>query len=234
MTRWLPLGIAAALTGLGLANLASASAGIDGIIGRPFHAQVVSAVVAVGLGAVVAPVTTLLVLAVLHNLTPVAFLADVDRGRPQVWLGALAVFVGAPLLVASGAVHAVLEPLGAWWPDASWFAHDGLARHLGAYLPEPVRSWPSAPRLFAGVVVAQCLHYVAVIGILPRYAPEARGALGRVPASWFVGAVVVTSAVFVVAYALDFSGSRTIYGVAAAVHAWLEVPVLLVAVARAP
>ena len=43
--------------------------------------------------------------------------------------------------------------------------------------------------------------------------------------------VVLLSAVAFVGYAVDFKVARSWYGLAAAVHAWVEVPVLLLALA---
>jgi rod shape determining protein RodA len=50
MKPWIPLVIAALATGVGLANLASASADLNGNVGRAFNTQAVSALVAIAVG----------------------------------------------------------------------------------------------------------------------------------------------------------------------------------------
>jgi hypothetical protein len=46
--------------------------------------------------------------------------------------------------------------------------------------------------------------------------------------------VLLTTVLLVVAFASDFPEARRGYGVLAAVHAWLELPILLLALAGLP
>ena len=78
--------------------------------------------------------------------------------------------------------------------------------------------------LFSAVVFAQCMHYAAVIHVLPRLGVTAEG----VSRSWAIG-LGLMGALTLMAFAGDFFMSRKIYGLFAAVHAWIEVPILLAA-----
>jgi hypothetical protein len=196
--------------------------GMDGVVG-------VVGASAIVVGAVTAPIETLLTLALLHNLTPLGFV--VERAAPSARRRTVAVagliFVGAPLLVATGIPTALFA--GAVDIERSFFNAGDLSRHLGVYL------WPAwqhddvAVARFSAAVCAQLLHYGAVLIWLPR-------ALGdddapRLPwPRWsaLVGAVVVLGAGLAVHFAVDFAGARAAYSLPAAVHAWLELPVLLV------
>ena len=82
------------------------------------------------------------------------------------------------------------------------------------------------------------MHYVAVIVLLPRLL-QARG--GPAPAQtivhwpdWrsFAVIVAVTSAVAFLVYAASYRDARAAYAVAAAIHAWVELPVLLLALGQ--
>lgn len=193
---------------------------------------------AVGWGLVAAPVWTILALACLHNWTPVGFLAEgLPAGERR--RGGLLVGLGFGLLPLGVFAASLLLP---GWPELSVLPAGDLAQNLGAYLPAALheRSWAVAA--FSALVFAQCMHYAAIIGVLPRLAPggaEAPRVLGlsRVPTNTWVGALVVLSAVGFLGYTVDFREARTWYGLVAAVHAWVELPVLLVAllpVAAAP
>ncbi len=183
-------------------------------------------------GVVVAPVEALLLFAIGHNLTPLGFVVErAPAGRRWMALGlGSAVFIGAPLVVASGLLSTVAADVVD--VDHRFFSAGDLPQHLGVYL------WPSwqradfAVQLFSAAVCAQLLHYGAVLVWLPR-------ALGDddVPALRWGGpalfaAVVAVSAIGMgVYFAVDFSIARMLYGLPAAVHAWLELPVLLTALA---
>lgn len=190
-------------------------------------------VVAVGVGVIAAPIATFLGLAVAHNLTPVGFIADAapPGRRLRVLLGGLVLFVGAPLIVASGGIQAALAAAGLGWPDASPLVEDGLRRHLGAYLHPALHEARWAAAAFSGAVLAQCLHYAAVIGWMPRLVGGGGGVVPWPRAPWGRIGVVAASAALLAGAFVDFGGARSWYGVAAAVHAWIEVPLLLVALA---
>ncbi len=140
--------------------------------------------------------------------------------------GAL-LFLGVPLLIATGLPFDLLSLWGWTAPDMSFLPTGPLSAHLGAYLPPELQGRPWAAHAFTGVVFAQCMHYAAVLHVLPRFQ-------GGVTTPRFgVGVVVVTAALFLL-FAGDFADGRRWYGVAAAVHAWVELPILMLAFGSRP
>ncbi len=220
----LELGLVVALAGLALPALSRRGAGPLGLG--------LALVLALAAGVVVGPAPTLVVLAFLHNLTPVGLLAERlrDAARSRALLACALVFGALPLLIASGRLHALLGagPL----LDATPFASaGGLERHLGAFVPAPWLDAGWAVPLFSAAAFLQVMHYAVVLHVLPRLEPS--------PRPWLASprrtAVVLAAGglLLLPLFALDFALARRVYGVAAAVHAWLEVPILLLALAWA-
>ena len=90
----------------------------------------------------------------------------------------------------------------------------------------------AAVRLFSAAVVAQVLHYVATIIVMPRLARsnDDRGHFVAWPRSTtFLLIVVASSVVLLVGYVSSFTDARALYGVPAALHAWIEIPLLVLA-----
>lgn len=182
-----------------------------------------------------APYGTAVALSILHNLTPLGFLWQiVPRPRRTVaMLGAAGAFLGLPLLVATGWPRTMLgdalraDPLGA----------GPLAAHLFVYVPPAVAASAHAVDFFTASVVAQGAHYTAVILLLPallrRLDPAARG-LAPWPNGWWLALICVAAgAVGLLGAGQSFAETRALYGIAASFHAWLEVPVLIVALGGA-
>lgn len=229
----LELVLVAALGGLVLPALARAG-GWPLLVG-------VAVVGAVGLGLLTWPLQTMLVLAGLHNWTPVGFLAEAlpAAARRRGLLLAGVAFLLLPALIATGLPGRTLAALGASWPEFRLLPTGPLAGHLGVYLPASWHAEAWALPLFSAVVFAQCMHYAAVIGVLPRLSPggpKANGIVGlsRLPRAAFVLGVLLLTAVGLWGFGQDFAGTRRWYGLIAAVHAWVEVPVLLLALLPSP
>ncbi len=184
---------------------------------------------ALGLGIAISPIHALLLIAVLHNVSPLALLADAapSHRRPQVVARASLVFVLAPLVILSGAPRLALAGLGVVAPELGATFWGPLDQHMRAYLPPEVLSRDWALHAFSACVFLQCAHYLAVIDLLPRTLPAPSG-------RWFSRLVPALAAAAFIAFALDFSGARGWYGVIAAVHAWIELPLILIAVALRP
>jgi hypothetical protein len=184
--------------------------------------------VAVMVGAVVAPVPSLLLFAVLHNATPMLFLVEraLPGRRVVVAVATLALFVGVPALVATGVPQAVLG--GFVDVDAAPWRVGVLADHYSVYLPRSWKAEATAAPLFSAVVTAQLLHYGAVVVWLPRTLTDDEQTLLPWPA-WgrFAVVVVALSLGLLARFVVDFAGARALYGVVAAVHAWIEWPVLV-------
>jgi hypothetical protein len=182
-------------------------------------------------GAVYAPVETLVCFALLHNLTPVGFLAERLRGRArrQALAAAATVFFLVPVvLVASPFLPQVLDgPL----------AIGDLSRHEGAFVPSPWTQTALGARLFAAAAYLQVMHYAVVLGVLPKLGggDEASRAVAPWPSKrTFAVGVAILGAVATGAFVTDFVGARAGYAVFAAVHAWVEIPTLLIACTVGP
>lgn len=183
-------------------------------------------------GAALAPVTTLLVVAVTHNLTPLGFLADATTGaaRRRTMTIALVVFVGVPALVVSGLPFDLLARVGLPAPEHDVLGAGPLVRHFRAYLPDAALAYPWAFHAFAACVFLQCAHYLYVIDVLPRSLPtDARGTVRWPRGALALAALVAVSALVLLGFSRDFADARARYGALAALHAWLEVPILLLA-----
>lgn len=202
--------------------------------GRLPAAVAAAAAMILAAATLVAPEATLLAIAVLHNLTPLGFLAEALDGparRRQLALAAAAL-VGLPLLVATGLPFRALASLGLVAPELTLLPTGPLSDQFSAYLPRSMHLSMWALHAFSGAVVAQCAHYGAVLHVLPRL-PLPSGA-GRGVVRWprprvFLAGVAALGLVLFLSFAVDFKGSRQIYGIASTLHAWLELPVLLLA-----
>lgn len=226
---WVELGLVAALAACTLPLLKRAG---------PRRALVgLTLVGALIAGAWYAPLATLVVLAVAHNLTPVGFLAErlSGRARRRALVGCGVLFVGVPALIVSGWPAQALTGLGLGGSGVGVLASGGLQAHLGVFVPAGWRGGPRAVDLFAAAVYLQCLHYAVVIGVLPRLAP-ANGRMPRLRLRWpaprrFALLLLAAGGISLAVFAIDFRDARTLYGLVALVHAWIEVPVLLLAMA---
>jgi hypothetical protein len=166
--------------------------------------------------------TALLLLAVIHNFSPLAMVWDMSRdkaaddaaGRHLAWHVSF-LFV-LPLLLAGGLWAMPAIP-------------DGLAAY-GALLDTQLpANWGGEHRaaLLSAIVLSQCLHYYCVIVLLPQ-AQRRRSAQALM--SPRMRAVAIGAAVLMCGYYLhDYAGARTLYAVASGMHAWIEWPVLLLA-----
>jgi hypothetical protein len=82
-------------------------------------------------------------------------------------------------------------------------------------------------------VFAQIMHYLAVIVVLPRFA-KARQLTGETLVSWprglaLVGMIVGLCGLLFLHFVLDYANAKAVYSTFAAIHAWIEVPILLIA-----
>lgn len=220
----LELGLGAALAFSG-AWFMRANRALGALIGIAFAA-----------GATLAPIWTFLAWAWLHNLTPLGLVAEITQGdERRRWLVFLAVpFFLVPALVATGVLHeaaALVFALGKTQALSVFGAGD---KPLMSFLPPG----SSDLCLFSAAVVAQSMHYVAVIVLLPRLLREKQGVRTTatlVPwPSWrvFALAAAAIAAIAFGIYAVSYNDARAAYGVAAAIHAWIELPILLLAVGQ--
>lgn len=198
----------------------------------------VAVLLALGGGAAVAPLDTIVVFAVLHNLTPLGLLAERLRGgerRMALWLGGVA-FVVVPLLIGTGVGREWLAGWSGDWTDSGPFATGTLDRHLPVFVLPALLGTTTAIDLFAAGAYLQCMHYAVVLHVLPRLGGggETPGALVPWPRTAPRFVLFGSGLVMAAGFAADFGATRTLYGVAAALHAWLEIPLLLLACGLAP
>lgn len=196
-------------------------------------------VAALALGALVfglftSPLLTIMCLAVLHNFTPVGFFAEALRGaerRRAMALSAL-VFGLVPIVMATGLPMRAMEALGCYAPDLSLLGTGPLAKHLHVYVPKAWQDSRFAVPFFSAVVYAQCMHYAAVLHVMPQLEGQRRdGPLSGMRPALFFGGLAVLGVLLFAGFTQDFSQARSVYGIAAALHAWVEVPLLLMALA---
>jgi hypothetical protein len=213
-------------------EVAAAAALVWGVVPCLRHRSAAAAAAGVALAgsAVFAPFQVLLALAILHNLTPLGFVAEATRcGERWRILAALAVpFVLLPLLIATGLPGRLLAGLGLGDPEAGLFAAAGpLVLNLGAYVPPALISSAWALPAFSACVFAQIMHYAAVIFIYPRLL---RGAPVRTLLPWPrrpAAAIAVCAAALAIGFCFDYGAARKFYALAALMHAWIEIPLLL-------
>ncbi len=217
---------------------ALAIAVVPAVAGKGGAAGAVAAAVAlvVGVGALLAPLDVLVVLAVLHNATPVGFLAERLEGaqRRRALLACGFVFLLVPAALVLGAADPLLALVGGRRVDAALLRTGPLDAHIGVFVPRSLFAWSRADHLFAAATYLQCCHYAVVIGVLPRLSRAGASGAPRPLVRWpsrraFTAILVAAAGVSLWGFAAAFGDARAVYGIAAALHAWVEVPVLLLA-----
>jgi hypothetical protein len=194
--------------------------------------------VALGVSTLASPFDTAISLSILHNLTPLAFLWEISQpgSRRFAMTLALIAFVGLPVLVATGLPRMALASVGIAVTSIDPIGAGALAGHLYIYVPAPLLGLGSAIDLFSASVVAQCAHYAAVILVLPVLLaarnPEAIGIVAWPRGKLFLTFVVVLSSIALYRFTIGFVSARALYGIAASLHAWLEIPIVIIAVTR--
>lgn len=193
---------------------------------------------ALGVATLVSPFNTAISLSILHNLTPLAFLWEISQpeSRRRIMTLASIAFVGLPLLVATGLPRVALATLGIFLPFVDPLGAGTLGDHLYVYVPTPLLDGDSAVDLFSASVVAQCAHYAAVIQVLPALLefndPKAFGMIAWPRGKMFWTIVIALSSIVVYRFAIGFVSARTLYGIAASLHAWVEIPLVIMAMTR--
>ena len=220
------LGLLIALAATAIPALAQASHGAIAVAA--------TVLVLLIIGWMVEPATALVLLAVIHNLTPIGFLAERLQGRDRRRiLGVCALTCGAiPVLIASSFLHQAGATSGLACAELTFWPVGTLAAHLRVFVPSPVVDTSGAQSYFAAAVYLQCVHYAAVLYILPRLAPATRE--GTPSSAWYSSRTLVRRVVvlagggMLTGFVLSFAEARAVYGIVAVVHAWIEIPLLLV------
>lgn len=150
-------------------------------------------------------------LAIAHNFTPIGLVPGHARIGRWPARSVLVVLFAAPvgLFLVLWLMGAGARPMQPWTPAELGWAQGVSPAFSHALLP--------------ALVWAQCLHYLAVLYLLPRaIGPAWKGLPWRLVA---LGAC----ALLLIWFALDFSRARGVYAIAAGVHAWIEWPLILLA-----
>jgi hypothetical protein len=185
-----------------------------------------------------APTLTLLFFAVFHNITPVGFIAEKLRGsqrRSALWVCFL-IFAVIPLIILSGLPYQLLSSFGLTALQASILNVGNLDSHLGVFIPTPLHTEVIAIHAFSAAVFLQCMHYAVVIGIFSRWntyteLQKSDSFFWWLSMEHFYKFVLFLSVLLFVSFIASFRDARAIYGIAAAIHAWVEIPILLLTLA---
>ena len=171
-----------------------------------------------GIGIIKDPIATLVILALVHNLTPVAFILERQRTKLlRTLLICGLVFGGIPIGIIS------LKSLG-----IINFPLETNTHYLNAFVAPSWQHLSIAYPLFSAATFLQCMHYAAVIGLFSRWTKEdTETFLFWLPSKKFYWLLAGISVYFLVAFQHSFALTRAFYGIAAAIHAWLEIPLLL-------
>ncbi|QRN03067.1 hypothetical protein GH742_03865 [Legionella sp. MW5194] len=146
----------------------------------------------------------LVILAFLHNLTPWGFLS-VQKASSRAWV----LFIVNPCAVFLLALYLTV--------DAPVFSHREIHQFLSHYILNASYSTLTIA-WFAAAVYLQMIHYYFVLRVLPNQVGM------TLPVHLPVLAVFVLFSAF---FFYAFSVTRTVYGIAALFHAYLEIPLLL-------
>ncbi|MCA8973775.1 MAG: hypothetical protein KDC98_03600 [Planctomycetes bacterium] len=190
-------------------------------------------------GAALAPLATLVTLSLLHNLTPVGFLTERLRGRERrrALVICAIVFAAIPLLLLGGALDPIVAPFAMAPTTPGPFGTAPLDAHLPVFVPSPLLGTAFADRLFATAAFLQCMHYAVVLHVLPRLsggAERSGEAIAWPRAATWAAVLAMAALLFTIGFGYDFARTRSIYAVFAAVHAWLELPILALAAGVLP
>ena len=189
----------------------------------------------IGLATAFDPFSTAVGFSILHNLTPLGFLWQITPPpqRPSILSWATVALVIGPLLIACGAPR--ILPAGLGYPDFPLdpLGAGPLSNHLFVYvLPSFINS-DHAVDLFTASVMAQGGHYFSVIVLLPRLLktvdPKAAGIVPWPTERWFWLTAATVTVMGLPSFAQGFSHARSLYGIVASAHAWIEIPLLILA-----
>ena len=177
------------------------------------------------IGLIWIPTLIMLAFAILHNITPVAFIAEKLRNitRKLALIACFLVFVLIPAIIISGYPDHFLSSLNLTAPSASIFQAGNLQLHLGAFIPQQLHGSTIAQNAFSAAVFLQCMHYAVVLFIFPNWVQSHQKIFNQF--------VIFFSTLIFIYFTQSFIEARKLYSIVAAIHAWVEFPILLLALA---
>jgi hypothetical protein len=184
------------------------------------------------IGIYMAPTLTLLLFAILHNITPVGFIAEKLRGleRKRAIIACSIVFLIIPLIIISGLPYKLLSSINFVSLEVSLIQAGKLENNLLAYIPKQIHNQAIAIHAFSAAVFLQCMHYAVVIGLLDKwnnYSQLAKVNNSKTHLKIFNLFIIIISTLLFCGFVNSFAKTRAIYGIVAAIHAWVEIPILL-------
>jgi hypothetical protein len=173
-----------------------------------------------GMGIVGDPIATSVILSIVHNLTPIGFILDRRDSK-----------YSRALLAICGLIFGAIPLLIFLWQLLHSIGQIDLvtnAIYLNAFVAPEWQKLAIAYPLFSAVVFLQCMHYLVVIGLFSQWTNERTPTLlPWVTSKYFYIILAGISICLLVAFQHDFRLTRSLYGIVASIHAWLEIPLLL-------
>lgn len=171
-----------------------------------------------GIGIIKDPIATLIILAILHNLTPIGFILERQSSKyVRTLLICGFVFGLMPLLII------LFRSL----PIAN-LPLETNSNYLSAFVAPAWQKLSIAYPLFCAATFLQCMHYAAVIGLFSQWTfPHSKTLLPWLSSKYFYCLLGGVSLSFLIAFQHSFVITRAFYSIVAAIHAWLEIPLLL-------
>lgn len=162
-------------------------------------------------------IALVVVLSVAHNFTPVGLI----RMNPQADAASRRSIDRLFLLPFGLLLLPVINETGLWGGKGTWGPTEWY------WLREETRlgAWSG---VLPALVLAQCLHYYAVLRLLPRsLGPHWQAGSQPDHRNWQAGLILAACAGLTLYFTVQFADARRLYAVAAGIHAWLEWPLLL-------
>ncbi len=162
-------------------------------------------------------IATSIIFAIFHNLTPIGFILDLQGFRSKYIRSMGAIFGLIPLLIILYQLCPIIDlPL------------ETNLNYLSAFIAPAWQQSSIAYPLFSAVAFLQCMHYAVVIGLFSQWTPNRSSTL--IP--WFSNRyfyllLAIISICILVAFQHSFILTRSFYGIVASIHAWIEIPLLL-------
>lgn len=156
------------------------------------------------IGFILNPFILLIALAFLHNLTPWGFLS-LNQNKIKAWV----IFLIYPVLVFFAALILAIDP--------SYIASENAITYLSHYLLTPRLSSLNLA-FFATAVYLQMVHYYCVLRVLPKISTV------KIQSS---SAQLIVFGLAGIGFFTFFNHGKSLYGIIALFHAYLEIPILL-------
>jgi hypothetical protein len=171
-----------------------------------------------GIGIIIDPIATSITFAIVHNFTPVGFILERERSNSRnILLACGFIFEVIPLLIILYQLFPIL--------DLHLETNKG---YLSAFIAPSWQKLAIAYPLFSAVTFLQCMHYAAVIGWFSQWTNgRSPTLLPWLTSQYFYWLLGVISLIFLLAFQHSFILTRSFYGIVASIHAWLEIPLLL-------